>query len=88
MDDKPWIKASEIGDYVYCHRGWWLRFTGHIFGKTEEMIEGTAEHELIATRLEKNDQGINIAHLIIISSTVLIVIIIAAILVSSLWQFS
>lgn len=21
----PWIRASEIGEYVYCRRSWWLR---------------------------------------------------------------
>ena len=59
------MKASEIGDYVYCPRAWWLRFTGVITGKTEAMIEGTTQHELLATKLANNHRSILIAWSII-----------------------
>lgn len=39
------IRASEIGEYVYCHRAWWLR---HVQGLTSsnvaELAGGTATH--------------------------------------------
>jgi len=39
------IRASEIGEYVYCHRAWWLR---HVHGLTSanvaELAGGTATH--------------------------------------------
>jgi CRISPR/Cas system-associated exonuclease Cas4 (RecB family) len=39
------IRASEIGEYVFCHRAWWLR---HVQGfrpaNTRELAEGAATH--------------------------------------------
>ena len=39
------IRASEIGEYLYCHRAWWLR---HIRGEhsrnVRELDSGTAAH--------------------------------------------
>jgi hypothetical protein len=39
------IRASEIGEYVFCHRAWWLR---HVAGlesaNVREMAEGTGSH--------------------------------------------
>ncbi len=39
------IRASEVGEYVFCHRAWWLR---HVQGLTSthvrELAEGTAAH--------------------------------------------
>jgi hypothetical protein len=26
----PWIRASEIGQYAYCRRAWWLRRVGGV----------------------------------------------------------
>jgi hypothetical protein len=40
------IKASEIGEYVYCNRAWWLRRTYDIRPhNTQELQAGTRYHE-------------------------------------------
>jgi hypothetical protein len=39
------IRASEIGEYVFCHRAWWLhQVQGETSANTREMAEGTARH--------------------------------------------
>ncbi len=42
----PWIRASEIGDYVYCRRAWWLRrVRGVASTNVTRMQAGTQHHE-------------------------------------------
>lgn len=39
------IRASEVGEYVYCHRAWWLRqVQGLRSANVQVMAEGTAAH--------------------------------------------
>ena len=39
------IRASEVGEYVFCHRAWWLRHTrGHTSANVRALAEGTATH--------------------------------------------
>ena len=41
-----WIRASEIGEYVYCRRAWWLRRTrGVPAGNVEQLEAGTRHHQ-------------------------------------------
>lgn len=40
------IKASEIGEYVYCNRAWWLRRTYDVRPQNiQELRQGTAYHQ-------------------------------------------
>lgn len=40
------ITASEIGDYAYCQRQWWLKRVHNIRSvNTERMAQGTISHE-------------------------------------------
>ncbi len=40
-----WIRASEIGDYVYCRRAWWLRrVAGENSQNTVLLAQGSAAH--------------------------------------------
>jgi CRISPR/Cas system-associated exonuclease Cas4 (RecB family) len=45
MSDK-WVRASEISEYVYCRRAWWLKHVEGQFSKNvTELKSGTSYHE-------------------------------------------
>ena len=40
-----WIRASEISDYFYCRRAWWLkRVRGFASQNVHELAAGTRHH--------------------------------------------
>jgi CRISPR/Cas system-associated exonuclease Cas4 (RecB family) len=45
------IRASEIGDYLFCKRAWWMRAQGMEAENREALDAGTAEHEDLARRV-------------------------------------
>ncbi len=39
------VRASEIGEYVFCHRAWWLhQVQGHASTNVRQLEAGTATH--------------------------------------------
>ncbi|GIV96924.1 MAG: hypothetical protein KatS3mg057_1581 [Herpetosiphonaceae bacterium] len=42
---RQFIRASEVGDYVYCRRSWWLRrVAGWEPGRPERLSQGRSLH--------------------------------------------
>ena len=52
MDRSDYISASEIGDFTYCKRGWWLRMQG-LLGNTIAMQQGTEAHDSLFKKIFK-----------------------------------
>lgn len=65
MVEKDYIAASEIGEYIYCKRAWWLRLHG-LLGENDVMREGTFKHIKLADHLDILRKGIIIAFSIIL----------------------
>lgn len=50
-----WIRASEIGEYVYCRRSWWLRRVRSVASiNTTQMRAGTQHHVQHGRLVEKS----------------------------------
>ena len=45
--DRPDISASEIQDFAYCARSWWLRRVQRVTIETPEMTAGTQTHGMV-----------------------------------------
>ena len=45
------IRASEIGEYLFCKRAWWYRTQGMESENRKALDAGTAEHEDLARRV-------------------------------------
>ncbi len=52
-EDRPDIWASEVGDFAYCARSWWLHRIQRVAVKTPEMSAGIQAHGLVGDRVAK-----------------------------------
>lgn len=55
MDD--YISASEIGEYLFCHRAWWLRHHGAKTANVEILDQGASEHEVLTLAVAQVEQA-------------------------------
>lgn len=60
MNKSNYITASEMGDYVYCKRGWWLRLNG-LLPDTQQMTDGIEQHYKLAALLATHKWKVLIA---------------------------
>jgi hypothetical protein len=60
MEPKNYVTASEIGEYVYCQRAWWLKATGKA-EQTLSMLQGTLDHDALANLLSAIKRNMTIA---------------------------
>lgn len=44
-EQSPIIRASDVGQFTYCRRAWWLAQQGHENRNTAAMAVGTTVHE-------------------------------------------
>lgn len=48
------IRASDVGEYVYCHRAWWLgRVQGVVNANRAALEAGAARHRAHGTRVRR-----------------------------------
>ena len=81
MNTKNYITASEIGEYVYCKRAWWLRTQGKM-ETTPQMVRGSTAHNALAFKLQLSLK-LKIIALLIIGIAVLAVVLIITSIINS-----
>lgn len=78
--DNTHVTSSEIGDYVYCPRGWWLRQNG-LRSTTPQMLRGSDAHNKLSFQLDSlGIRKIIIAVLILLIIGLLITLIITSLI--------
>ena len=55
MED--YISASELGEYLYCQRAWWLRRRGAKAVEQDRLEQGTQQHEELAEVAQAVEAG-------------------------------
>jgi len=42
--NRRWIRASDLGEYLYCQRAWWYRLQDAQSANAAELALGTRQH--------------------------------------------
>jgi len=70
----PWIRASEIGEYVYCRRSWWLRRVRAVASiHVAQMQAGTRYHQQHGRALEMSTWLRRLAYVILFCAVAVLV---------------
>lgn len=53
MERRDYISASEIGEFVYCRRAYWLAQQGEARTVSRAMTQGSAAHKQLNDQVEE-----------------------------------
>jgi CRISPR/Cas system-associated exonuclease Cas4 (RecB family) len=68
------IRASEIGEYIYCHRAWWLRHVQGVEPENLAVLErGRKAHGRHARRVERVALATLAARLLVLVAAILLI---------------
>jgi hypothetical protein len=69
-----WIRASEIGDYVFCRRAWWLkRMRGVASQNVRQLQAGTRHHQRHGQLVWRADLARRVAYVFVFCAVALLV---------------
>lgn len=69
---RPWIRAHEIGEYVFCARAWWHRRQGHPSTREEDAERGRRFHMRAGQQRRWGDRLVAMAVLLLIVGLLLL----------------
>lgn len=69
--ENSYVKASEISEYLYCKRSWWMRFNDQL-PVTEQMMLGTQKHEQMAQDVRTFKRRYVVGMIIVIAGVLLL----------------
>lgn len=84
MNNEEVVTASEISEYLYCKRGWYLRFTNQA-DITPNMLEGIRRHESLFLLLGSLAFRKRVARFIILLSLILFGISLVVLMLEYIW---
>jgi CRISPR/Cas system-associated exonuclease Cas4 (RecB family) len=68
-----WIRASEISDYLYCRRAWWLkRVRGQASQNEAALTTGTYHHQQHGRSVQRSIWSRRLAYAILFMAVALI----------------
>lgn len=70
--NERWIKASEVGEYLYCQRAWWYRLQGAESANVRELVLGAELHARHGGALRWANWQRSLAYLLIATALVLL----------------
>ena len=65
------IRASEVGNYLYCRRSWWYQRQGVRSANTEQLARGDAAHAAYGREAQQAQRLRGLAFVLILIAAIL-----------------
>ena len=73
MPKDDFITASEIAEYLYCHRAWWLKLKGFVSGNKDSLAQGATAHIQYSQQVEQVTRSEGLGKRIVLIGIVLFI---------------